>query len=113
MFNLNMYLSDLTVAQDDEELKRALDIIELDEIMYDDPWLSRQGHFGDEVSFDQQVDDQREFVNGLENRMRTAGIVFVTRVRAHDELSKQLDQLSYSAIKAKANSNRAARAKAA
>lgn len=163
MFNLNQYLSDLTVAQDDEELKRALDIIELDEIMYNDPWLSRQGHFGvagamerqldylggtllpnseaklqrmnsngvigesytqdswfgttneddphvnEEVSFDQQVDDQQEFVNSLENRMRTAGIVFVTRIRAHDELSKQLDQLSYSAIKAKAESNRQAR----
>jgi hypothetical protein len=167
MFNINTYLSELVVKQDDEEMKRALDIIELDELMYEDPWLSRQGHFGvagamerqlaylggtllpnsesklqrmsstgvigesytqdswfgtsnaddphinEEVSFDQQIDDQQEFVDSLRNRMRTAAIVFVTRVRAHDELSKQLDQLTYSAIKAKADSNRQARAKVA
>jgi hypothetical protein len=163
MFNLNQYLNDLIVSQDDEELKKCLDVIELDEIIYNDPWLCRQGHFGvagamerqleylggtllpnseakltrmassgvigesytqdswfgttneddphinEEISFDQQIDDQQEFVDSLRNRMRTAAIVFVSRVRAHDELSKQLDQLSYSAIKAKAESNRQAR----
>ena len=40
--------------------------------------------------------------------MRTAAILFVTRVRAHDAISKTLEQLTYSGIKAKAASNREA-----
>lgn len=167
MFDVRSYLNELTVATDDPELKKSLDIIELDEILYEDAWLARQGHYGvagamerqieylgvtllpsaegklqrmnsdgvigeaytvdswfgttneddphinEEISFDQQVEDQQNFVEGLKTRMRTAAIVFVTRVRAHDELSKTLDQLTYGGIKAKAESNRQAKTKAA
>jgi hypothetical protein len=167
MFNVNSYLNELVVAQDDEELVKALELVELTEIICDDAWLARQDHYGsagamerqieylgsnllpnseskltrmnskgimgesytqdswfgttneddphvnEEVAFDQQLEDQQNFVDGLKRRMRTAAILFVTRVRAHDELSKALDQLTYSAIKAKAESNRQARAKAA
>ena len=65
-------------------------------------------HVNDEVAFDQQIEDQQNFADNLRARMRTAAIRMVTRIRAHDELSKTLDQLTYSAIKAKAAANRAA-----
>jgi len=167
MFDLQTYLNDLTVKQDDEDLVKALEIIELTELICDDAWLARQDHYGsagamerqivylgstllpnaenklsrmkstgiigesytqdswfgttnadephinDEIPFDQQVEDQENFVEGLKVRMRTAAILFVTRVRAHDELSKTLEQLSYSGIRAKAQQNRAAVEKAA
>ena len=166
MFNINEYLSSMQVNKDDAELEKANDIVEMTEIVCDDPWLARQDHFGsagamerqleylggtllpnaeakcqrmsskgvigesytpdhwfgntndhdphinDEVAFDQQIDDQQTFIEELKNRMRTAAILFVTRMRAHDELSKQLDQLTYAAIKQKAASNRAARSRA-
>lgn len=167
MFNIKEYLAELTVEQDDPELVKALEIIDLTEIICDDAWLARQDHYGsagamerqieylgdillpnaenklsrmkssgvigesytqdswfgttneddphinDEIPFDQQVEDQANFVDGLVVRMRTAAILFVTRVRAHDEISKTLDQLTYGAIKAKAESNRQDRARQA
>ena len=67
-------------------------------------------HENEEISFDQQIEDQQNFADGLRARMRTAAIRMVTRVRAHDDVSKMLDQLTYSAIKAKAASNRMAKA---
>lgn len=67
-------------------------------------------HVNDEVSLDQLIDDQQTFVDGLRRRMRTAGIRMITRVVAHDALSKVLEQLTYGGIKAKAASNRAAKA---
>ena len=138
MFNINQYLSDLTVLEDDVELKQAMELVELTELICDDAWLARQDHFGsagamerqleylggtllpnaenrhenEEISFDQQLEDQENFIDGLKIRMRTAAILFVTRVRAHDELSKTLDQLTYSGIKAKAASNRQAKQQA-
>ena len=69
-------------------------------------------HTNDEVPFDQLVDDQATFIDELRTRMRTAAILFVTRVRAHDEISKDLDQLTYGAIKSQASSNRKARERA-
>ena len=66
-------------------------------------------HINEEIAFDQLLDDQQTFVGELKTRMRTAAILFATRLRAHDEISRELDQLTYGAIKAKAASNRAAR----
>jgi hypothetical protein len=159
-FNLNQYLSEMTVDQDDKELEKANDIVEMTEIVCDDPWLARQDHYGsagamerqltylgttllpsaerkikqmsstgvmgesyvtdnwfgttnedsqhesEEVPLDQQIDDQQAFAEGLRNRMRTAAILFVTRVRAHDRLSKELEQLTYAGIKGVAAQNR-------
>ena len=65
-------------------------------------------HINDEIALDQLIDDQQTFVDGLHRRMRVAAIRFVTRVRAHDELSKTLEQLTYGGIKAKAEANRKA-----
>tara|TARA_R100000789_G_scaffold45363_1_gene46285 strand:+ start:1134 stop:1634 length:501 start_codon:yes stop_codon:yes gene_type:complete len=163
MFNIQEYLNEMVVMQDDEELIKTMDVIELNEILCDDLWLVRQLHFGvagamerqieylgstllpnaeaklqkmhsngvigesyvqnnwfgttnedsphvsEEISFDQQVDDQEKFVEGLKERMRTAGIIMVCNIRSHDEASMTLDQLTYGAIKSKASANRAAR----
>jgi len=166
MFKVKQYVNELTVTKDDEELEKAMDIIELTNVICNDPWLARQDHFGsagamerqleylggtllpnseakltrmnsdgvmgesytidswfgtsnaddphinDEIAYDQLVDDQRTFCDELRVRMRTAAILLVTRIKAHDEISKDLDQLTYSAIKSRAASNRAARERA-
>jgi len=39
--------------------------------------------------------------------MRTAGIIFIVHMLAHDEVSKDLNQMSYGQIKQKANASRA------
>jgi hypothetical protein len=161
MWNLDEYLSDLVVAQDDDEIKLAQDHVNLTQLICEDVWLARQAHYGvagamerqleyigstllprtennitrmsssgvsneshgimnswfgttnednihdnDEVSNDDRVADSKAFKEQLKVRMRTAAILFAAHVRAHDSLSKQLDQLTYSGIKAKANSNR-------
>jgi hypothetical protein len=164
MFNLNQYLNDLTVTQDDEELIKAQEIVELTALICDDQWLTRQAYYGmagamerqldylggtlvpstearitrmasagissesytqdswfgvtnsekqhinDELAPDQALDDAQEFKDGLQVRMRTAAIIFVTHMRAHDEVSIGLNQLTYSQIKAKAEANREAAA---
>lgn len=166
MFNLNEFLKDLVVEQNDEELIRASDVVEANLIMAgNDKYLARQLFFGvsgamerqleyvggtllpmqenklqrmnsqgvmgesyvmdswfgesnnddphtnDEIPYDQVIDNQRTFIDEIKQRMRTAAIIFVTNVRAHDDLSKAIvpQQLSYGAIKAKAASNRQAR----
>jgi len=65
-------------------------------------------HVNDEVSFDQQLDDAQTFADQLRERMRTASIIFVTHVRAHDVISKEMNQFTYGQIKSKAEANRAA-----
>ena len=63
-------------------------------------------HVNEEVSYDQLIDDQRVWVNNLEVRLRTAAIMFVTHVIAHDAISQDLNQPTYGGIKAKAAFNR-------
>jgi hypothetical protein len=71
-------------------------------------------HVNEEVKTkDQLIDDSQTFAEQLRARMRTAAIIFVTHVRAHDEISKILEQFTYGQIKQKAEENRTARAKAA
>ena len=165
MFKLQDYLDELSVHEDDQEVKQALEIIHLTELICDDAWLARQDHYGSAGAMERQIEyiggtllpnvenqitrmassgvrgesltqdswfgntnsddpvtggdedkDDRinnriEFANQLRVRMRTAAILFVTRVRAHDALSSALEQLSYSGIKAKANTNRLANEK--
>jgi hypothetical protein len=76
-------------------------------------WFSNEDkpHINEDRPIDQLVDDQKAFIDGLVVRMRTAAIIFVTHCRAHDDISKDLEQLSYNGIRAKASSNREARAK--
>jgi|TARA_R110000751_G_scaffold173935_1_gene280347 hypothetical protein len=66
-------------------------------------------HINEEVSYDQLMDDQRKWVENLQVRLRTAAIMFVTHVIAHDELSNDLNQPSYGGIKAKAAFNKGQR----
>ena len=152
IFNLQEYLNDLGIVEGDEEVKRALEIVELTELICDDAWLARQDHYGsagamerqleylggtllpnaeariarlssggvrsesyvqdswfgttnaddqhdsDETDKDQVISDQQAFCEQLRTRMRTAAILFVTRVRAHDAISLVLEQLSYAGI---------------
>ena len=70
-------------------------------------------HINDEVDENYRDQETRDFIGGLEKRMRTAGIRMITRVIAHDKLSLTLDQLSYGGIKGKAASNKKAREDAA
>ena len=67
-------------------------------------------HENEEIAFDQQIEDQQNFADDLRARMRTAAIRMVTRIKAHDDISNTLGQLTYSAIKAKATANRMAKA---
>lgn len=161
MFNLNEYINDLVVKEDDEELKQALEMVELTQLICDDAWLARQAMYGMAGAMERQIEylggtllprteqrirrlngegvtnesmvvdswfgttnadsphindeDPDEGLNNAQNfadqlkvRMRTAAIIFVTHVRAHDELSNTLEQLTYMGIKQKAASNRAA-----
>ena len=56
MFNLNTYLNELVVTKDDEEYIKANDIIELTNVICDDPWLARQDHFGSAGAMERQLE---------------------------------------------------------
>jgi len=75
-----------------------------------DNWIgqtnSMDDHINDEVP-DQALDDNQTFADQLRDRMRTAGIIFIVHMLAHDEVSKDLNQMSYGQIKQKANASRA------
>jgi hypothetical protein len=64
-------------------------------------------HINDEIPVEDKVADKQMFIEDLKHRMRTAAIIFAVHLREHDELSGQLDQLSYYGIKASANAKRA------
>jgi hypothetical protein len=72
-------------------------------------------HINDEVDQNYRDQETRDFISTLEKRMRTAGIRMITRIIAHDKLSKLLmpEQLSYGGIKGKAAFNQKAREDAA
>ena len=111
------YLGTTLLPTAEDKLKRMNSDGVIGESYTQDSWFGTTNaddpHVSDEVAFDQQVEDQQNFVDELQTRMRTAAILFVTCVRAHDVLSKELNQLTYSSIKSKAASNAAARAASA
>ena len=65
-------------------------------------------HINDEVSVDQQVDNQKSFVDDLLSRMRTVAISFVVHMEEHDDISKDLNQLTFSAIQTRSEQKKAA-----
>jgi hypothetical protein len=67
-------------------------------------------HLNDDIPVDDQRASTEAFIEQLDERMRTASILFVECLKQHDGISKELDQLTYSGIKAKAASNKAAMA---
>ena len=73
---------------------------------------SEEPHINDEAP-DQAIDNSQTFLESLENRVRTAAIIFVMHMKAHDEVSITLDQLSYAQIKHRAAQKREAATKAA
>lgn len=164
MFNLQEFVNDMTVTEDDTEYKQSLEIVELIQLICEDAWLARQAMYGMAGAMERQLtyiggtllpnteqritrysgegvsgesyvmdnwagvtnadkphindenptealDNAQNFAEQLRTRMRTAAILFVTHVRAHDDLSSTLEQLSYAGIKAKANANRNASTK--
>ena len=80
-----------------------------------DSWFGetneQEPHVNEETSFDQLIEDQQNFIDQLKRRMTTAGIKMVVAIRNHDQLSNDLEQLTYAGIKAKAAANRMVAAK--
>lgn len=166
MFNVTEYVNELVVKEDDVELKQALEIVDLTQLICEDAWLARQAMYGMAGAMERQLeyiggtllpnteqrirrlngegvtnesvvvdswfgttnadsphindenptdalDKAQVFADQLHVRMRTAAILFVTHMRAHDELSSTLEQLTYAGIKQKAAANRAASQKQA
>jgi|TARA_R110000751_G_scaffold5594_3_gene25365 hypothetical protein len=58
----------------------------------------------------QQLDDTLTFIEGLHVRMRTAAIIMVVNIKAHDSVSKDLEQMGYFQIKARAAQSRDSKA---
>ena len=67
-----------------------------------------QPHINDEIAVDQQVENQKSYMDDLTARMRTVAISFVLHVQEHDDISKDLNQLSFSAIQARSAQKKAA-----
>jgi hypothetical protein len=67
-----------------------------------------QPHVNDEVPADEKSANVKDQIDQVLYKMSTAAIGFIVNVHKHDEISKQLEQLSYTAIKARAAAKRAA-----
>ena len=108
------YLGGTLLPNSEDKLRRMNSNGVIGESYTKDSWFGHtnedEQHVNDELPFDQLRDDQQSFIEQLEQRMRTAGIIFGVNVRQHDFLSSilQPQQLSYAAIKAKGQQNRAA-----
>ena len=163
-FDIGQFISSLTVSEDEDVVEQSNDLVQLVQLITDDPWLARQGFFGlagamerqveylgntlrpnavdrlyrmshtalgesdlgdvrfanedkphvnDEISTDDRQESQQMFIKQLDDRMRRAAVIFVKCIRAHDDISKDLEQLTYNGIKAKADQNRKAREESA
>ena len=60
MFNVQDFINDLTVNQDDIELTQAKEVADLMSLLCDDAWLARQYFFGASGSMERQI----EFLGG-------------------------------------------------
>ena len=111
MENQLVYLGTNLLPNAERKLSRLASDGIMSESDLDVAWYSNEdkAHVNDENAGD-QIAQAEAFINQTQDKMRTAAILFVVYMRAHDEQSGILNQLTYSAIKAKANTNRSMRA---
>ena len=69
-------------------------------------------HIHDDRDMDMIASDADIDIQKCDEKMQTAAIIYVMAIREHDDVSKDLNQLSFGAIKGKAAAKRAAYAKA-
>lgn len=65
-------------------------------------------HVSDDTTVDDQALELEMRIDQIRSKMTTAAVGFIEAIRNHDDLSKDLNLLSYSGIKAKAAERRAA-----
>lgn len=63
-------------------------------------------HINDDRSKEDQIADKEAQIKQVDEKMYTAAVLFVHAVRRHDAISHDLNQLTYSAIKARADERR-------
>ena len=73
-------------------------------------WHSNEDqlHVNDDQPVEEHKAIQQSRIDIVHTKMRTAAICYVLAVRAHDDISHTLDQLTFSGIKAKAEAKRSA-----
>jgi len=96
-------------------LERKLNVIEgngyLSENDVSVSWYANEDkpHVNDEIALDDQSHNIKQQIDRIKEKMTKAGILFVTALKNHDEISGILDQLSFYAIKAASKKKVAAR----
>lgn len=65
-----------------------------------------QAHINDEVPVQDQIQSADEFIADLRYRMYVCAISYVLHVQEHDDISRDLEQLTFSGIQARATANR-------
>jgi hypothetical protein len=72
-------------------------------------WFANEDkpHVNDDTDIETQASDVRSQIDVIQERMRTLAIGYVLAVREHDDISKDLQQLTYGAIKSRAAAKRA------
>lgn len=67
-------------------------------------------HVADDQTVETQAFEITQRIDQIKNKMVVAAVGFILAIQTHDDLSKDLNLLSYSGIKAKAAASRAAAA---
>ena len=65
-------------------------------------------HVSDDTTLDDQVLELEMRIDQIRNKMTVAAVGYIEAIRNHDDLSKDLNLLSFSGIKSKATERRAA-----
>ncbi len=71
-------------------------------------WFANEDkpHVNDDITIEDQIDDVKMKIDNVMLRMRNEAIEYVLFVRQHDELSRDLEQITYGEIKQRAQMNR-------
>ncbi len=95
-------------------LERRLNAIEGNGILSESDvrvkWFANEDkpHVNSDVTIEDQIDEIKTRIDQCNDKMRTAAIMFVVNVHNHDEVSRQLEQLSYASIKSRSAAKRKA-----